>query len=102
MAESEFQTVTRLNSTYMKGYDLLGLAQEEVRSDEVVVETYRCAIDLTEQQKLGDESAYLHLAKFLWLRNRYSESLPPARRAVELRPKSAEAYYVLGRVLDKL
>ena len=102
MAESEFQTVTRLNPTYMKGYDLLGLAQEELQNDKVVIETYRRAIDLTEQQKINDESAYLHLAKFLWLRNRYSESLPLARRAVEPKPKSAEAYYVLGKVLDKL
>jgi tetratricopeptide (TPR) repeat protein len=102
MAESEFQTVTKLNPAYMKAYDLLGLAQEELQSDEVVIETYRRAIGLTERQKLSDEAAYLHLAKFLWLRNRYSESLPLARRAVELKPKSAEAYYVLGRVLDKL
>ncbi|PYV41420.1 MAG: hypothetical protein DMG06_17165 [Acidobacteria bacterium] len=102
MAEGEFQIVTRLNPTYMKAYDLLGLAQEELQNDEVVIGTYRRAIDSTEQQKLSDESAYLHLAKFLWLRNRYSESLPPARRAVELKPKSAESYYVLARVLDKL
>jgi tetratricopeptide (TPR) repeat protein len=102
LAESEFQRVIQLNPKYMKAYDMLGLAQEELEDDAVVVRTYQQAIELTEQQKVKDESAYLHLAKFLWLRNRFEGSLPAARRAVELNPKSAEAYYVLGRVLDKL
>jgi tetratricopeptide (TPR) repeat protein len=86
----------------MKAYDLLGLAQEELEDDPVVVRTYQQAIELTEQQNLKDESAYLHLAKFLWLRNRFEESLPAAQRAAELNPKSAEAHYILGRLLDKL
>jgi tetratricopeptide (TPR) repeat protein len=102
LAQSEFQMVTRLNPTYMKGYDMLALAQEELESDAVIIETYQKAIKLTEQQKLTDESALLHLSKFLWLRNRYEESLPLARRATELNPKSAEAHYVLGRLLEKL
>jgi tetratricopeptide (TPR) repeat protein len=102
LAESEFQRVIQLDPKYMKAYDMLGLAQEELEDDAVVIRTYQQAIELTEQQKVKDGSAYLHLAKFLWLRNRFEESLPAARRAVELNPKSAEAYYVLGRVLDKL
>jgi tetratricopeptide (TPR) repeat protein len=102
LAESEFQRVIQLDPKYMKAYDLLGLAQEELEDDAVVVRTYQQAIELTEQQKVKDESAYLHLAKFLWLRNRFEESLIAARRAAELNPKSAEVYYVLGRVLDKL
>jgi tetratricopeptide (TPR) repeat protein len=102
LAQSEFQKVTQLYPTYMRGYDMLALAQEELESDAVIIETYRKAIELTEQQKLTDESAPLHLAKFLWSRNRYEESLPLARRAIGLNPKSAEAHYVLGRLLDKL
>ena len=102
LAEREFQRVTQLSPKYMKAYDLLGLAQEELEDDAVVLRTYQQAVELTEQQNLKDESAYLHLAKFLWLRNRFEESLPAARRAIELNPKSAEAQYVLGRSLDKL
>jgi len=101
-AESEFQTVTRLNPTYMRGYDLLGQAQEELEKDEAALSSYRKAIELTEQQNLKDESAYLHLAKFCWARNRHQESLVPAQRAVTINPRSAEAYYVLGRLLDEL
>lgn len=102
LAEHEFQRVTQLSPKYMKAYDLLGLAQEELEDDVVVIQTYQQAIELTQQQNLKDESAYLHLAKFLWLRNRFEESLPAARRAIELNPKSAEGHYVLGRLLDKL
>jgi tetratricopeptide (TPR) repeat protein len=102
MAESQFQKVIELNPSYMKAYDMLGQAQEEVEKEDTALETYHKAIELTNQQSLSDESAYLHLAKLLWVKNRYSESLAPAQKAVELNPKSAEAYYVLGRLLDKL
>ena len=101
-AESQFRSVTVLNPTYMRGYDMLGQAQEELEKDESAVATYRKAIELTEQQNLKDESAYLHLAKFLWAKNRHQESLVPAQRAVATNPKSASAYYVLGRLLDEL
>src|SRR5262245_36003752 len=101
-AETEFQTVAQLNPTYMKGYDLLGQAQEELEKDEAAFANYRKAVELTEKQNLKDESAYLHLAKFYWARNRHQESLRPAQRAVAINPRSAEAYYVLGRLLDKL
>ena len=102
LAEGQFQEVTKLKPDHMKGYDMLGQAREELEKDDAALDAYRKAIELTEQQNLKDESAYLHLAKFLWAKNRYQESLAPARRAVELNPKSAEAYYVLGRLLDRL
>jgi tetratricopeptide (TPR) repeat protein len=102
LARDEFERVTQLRPNYMKAYDMLGLAQEELDEDPVVIRTYERAIQLTEQENLRDGSAYLHLAKFLWQRNRFEESLPAARRGVELGPSSAESYYVLGRVLDKL
>jgi tetratricopeptide (TPR) repeat protein len=47
-------------------------------------------------------SIYLHLAKFCWARNRHQESFVPAQRAVAINPRSAEAYYVLRRLLDEL
>lgn len=102
LAEQAFQRVVKLNPKHMKAYDLLALAQEEVEEEAVVVRTYRQAIELAKQQNLTDESAYIHFAKFLWNRNRPQEGLPLARRAVELNPRSAEARYVLGRMLDKL
>ena len=102
LAKNDFQRVTQLNPGYMKAYDMLALAEEELDEDAIIVQTYQRASELAEQQNLKDESPYLHLAKFLWLRNRFEESLPVARRAAEVNPKSAEAFYVLGRLLDKL
>ncbi len=102
LAESEFQAVVRLDPTYMKGYDLLGLAQEELQQAEVIIATYQKAIEIAERQHLHDESPYLHMAKFLWRKNRYPESLPFAKRAVEVNPESSAANGVLGMVLDIL
>ncbi len=102
MAESQFQKVIELNPSYMKAYDMLGQAQEEVEKEDAALGTYRKAIELTEQQSLRDESAYLHLAKLLWVKNQYQESLAPAQKAVEINPGSAEAHFVLGRLLAKL
>jgi tetratricopeptide (TPR) repeat protein len=102
LAESQFQKAVELNATYMKAYDLLGQAQEEVDKEDAAQKSYRKATELTEQQSLRDESAFLHLAKLLWNKNQYQESLAPAQKAVELNPKSAEAHCVVGRVLEKL
>jgi tetratricopeptide (TPR) repeat protein len=102
LAESELKEVVKLNPAYMKGYEFLAVSQEELENDDIVIDSYHKAIELTEHQHLKDESPYLRLAKFLWLRNRFEESLSPARRAVELNARSAESYYVLGRLLDKL
>jgi tetratricopeptide (TPR) repeat protein len=50
----------------------------------------------------SEDFIYLHFAKFCWARNRHQESLEPAQRAAAINPRSAEAYYVLGRLLDEL
>ncbi len=102
LARKEFEEVTRLNPRFMKGYDLLALSQEEVGSVETVLAAYQKAIQLAEEQHLQDESPYLHLAKFLWQKNRVQDGLVPAKRATELNPRSAEAYCLLGRFLDRL
>jgi tetratricopeptide (TPR) repeat protein len=102
LAEGQFQKVTELRPAYMKGHEYLGLAQEELEKDEPALQSYQKAVELTEQQGLKDESSYLRLAKFLWVRNRIDESVAPSRRAVELNPKSAEAHFILGRLLYRL
>ena len=101
-APSEFQTAVSLDPTYVKAYDNLGLALEALGDEEAAIESYHKAIELNEDQKLRNEWPYLNLGKFLVTRNRYQESLSLVQKAVELNPKSAEAYYVLGKVLAKL
>ena len=101
-AEQEFLKVVALSASFAKGYDMLGQVREEIGTDESAIAGYLRAIELVEKQKQKDELPYLHLAKFLWLRNRVEESLAPARSAAELNPSSSEAIYVLARALSKL
>jgi tetratricopeptide (TPR) repeat protein len=101
-AVTEFEQVLKLNPSFVKGHDNLGLALEAVGNEEEAIQAYRKAIELNEQQKLRNEWPYLNLGKFLTTKNRYQESLQLLERAVQLNPKSAEACYVLGKVLNKL
>jgi tetratricopeptide (TPR) repeat protein len=75
---------------------------EELAQDEAAIQTYRKAIELTQQQNLKDEKAYLHLGKFYSRTGRYQEGLPFLEKAVDLNPKSAEAFFLLGKVLNHL
>ena len=77
LAKNDFQRVTQLNPGHMKAYDMLALAEEELDEDAIIVQTYQRAIELAEQQNLKDESPYLHLAKFLWLRNTRARTRSP-------------------------
>lgn len=102
LAEREFLKVVGLKSNFAKGYDMLGQVCEEIRTDQSAISAYQKAIELVEKQNEKDELPYLHLAKFLWIRNRVKESLAPARRAAELNPDSTETLYVLARALNQL
>jgi tetratricopeptide (TPR) repeat protein len=101
-AVAEFEQVIKLNPFFVKGHDNLALALEAVGNEEGAISSYRKAIELNEQQKLANEWPYLNFGKFLMTKNSYSESLQLAERAVQINPKSAECYYVLGKVLNKL
>ena len=101
LAEAEFQMVIERNPKFVKGYEYLALTQEELKSDEIVIDTYRKAIEQVEQQKLKDESPYLRLLKFMWAKNRNETTLPIAQRAVDLNPNSAEAHFLLARLLER-
>jgi tetratricopeptide (TPR) repeat protein len=101
-AESEFQKVLKLNPSFVKGHDNLGLTLEALGNEQPAIQSYLRAIELNEQQNLQNEWPYLNLAKFLLALNRYQESLTWAKKATQMNPKSAEAFYTLGKVLNKL
>ena len=101
-SEQEFREVVKLRPGFANGFDMLGLALEEVGNVEEAELSYRKAIKLAEQQKLLEFSPYLNLGKFLITRNRFAESVSPLERAIQLSSKSAEAPYFLGKALNKM
>ncbi len=100
-AESEFRRTVKLQPAFAKGHDAWGLALQELEQVEAAVEAHRQAIALTEAQTLKDEAPYLNLGKFLLTKNRLAESLPLLEKAVQLRPNSAEAFFLLGKAQAK-
>jgi len=100
-AAGEFRAAIGLLPAFMKGHDGLGLALEELGPPEAAIASYRRAIALAEEQRLGDASPYLNLGKFLITQNRAAESLSLLERAATLAPASADAAYFLGKALDK-
>jgi predicted Zn-dependent protease len=101
-SEQEFREVVKLRPGFSNGFDMLGLALEEVGNLEEAESSYRKAIELVERQKRLEDSPYLNLGKFLITRNRFAESVSPLERAIQLSSKSAEAPYFLGKALNKM
>jgi tetratricopeptide (TPR) repeat protein len=100
--ESELRQVVRLKPDFMKGYDILGGLLEDSRQDQAAIQCYRKAIELTKSQGLNDDSGYRHLGMILLKNNEYQASLSNLQEAVEVNPKSAEAFYFLGKVWNAL
>ncbi|MEW5979525.1 MAG: tetratricopeptide repeat protein [Acidobacteriota bacterium] len=101
-AELEFRKTVEMAPSFLKGFDNLALALEALGQDEEAVAAYRKAIDLNEQQKTRSEWPYINLAKFFLDRNRYDESIPVAMHATQANPKSADAFFVLGKAYHKI
>jgi tetratricopeptide (TPR) repeat protein len=102
LAEAELRRVIELKPAFAKGYDALGLVLEELSDGDAVIQAYKRAIQVTQEQDTKDEMPYLHLGKFLQSKGRYDESLLFLRKAAELKPRSAEALYHLGKAFEKV
>lgn len=101
-AEQAFRAALKLDPESVRGYDNLGLALEAQRKTEVAEASYRKAIELADVQKLETEWPWLNLAKLLIEKGRHEESLALLVPAQRMNPRSAEIFYVRGKVLQKL
>jgi len=98
-AEKEFREVIRLRPSFSQAFATLALTLEEIGSEEETDRTYRRAIELADLQELKDGMPYLSFGKYLFKKNHVQQCLPLLQRAVELSPRSAEAYYHFGKAL---
>lgn len=101
-AEMTARATLKLNPKYVDAWLLLGVAQEQLGQEAAAIETYRQAIEITEQQSLKSEMPFLYLARLLVSLQQFEPSLPALKRAVIINPKSSEAFALLGRVLGRL
>jgi Flp pilus assembly protein TadD len=101
-AEAQVREALKLNPNYVDAWLLLGVAQEQLGKEAEAIQTYRQAIEITEQQPLQTETPFLYLARLLVSLQRFEPSLPPLQRAVSINPKSSEALALLGRALSRL
>jgi superkiller protein 3 len=97
LARREFEAAIKLDPTYMKAYDNLGLTLEAVGEGDAAVENWKRAIELCEQQGLVSEWPFINLAAYYNRQNDPQQALTYSQKAVEKNPKAAEAYFQMGR-----
>jgi tetratricopeptide (TPR) repeat protein len=101
-ARLELEKAIQLNPEYMPSHVFLGLALEELGSEQTALASYRRAIQMADRQGLRSEMPSLSLGRLLYRLDRVDESLPPLKRAAELNPSSADAWLALGKTLFAL
>jgi tetratricopeptide (TPR) repeat protein len=101
-AKAELEKAIELQPGYVPAHLFLALTLEEVGNPTTAIETYRRAIALAEAQHATADTAYLYLGRYLYRLNRFDESLPLLRKAVELNPASGEALLALGKTFHGL
>jgi len=97
LARREFEAALKLDPTYMKAYDNLGLTLEAVGENEAAVANWQRAIQLCEEQDLTSEWPLINLAAYYNRQNDSQQALYYSQKAVEKNPTSAEAYFQMGR-----
>lgn len=101
-AATTFEEATRLSPDYPDAHTMLGLAREQLGHDNDAVASYRKAVELTARLRLGKESAYVYLGRFLNNRGRNDEASGQLETAVRVNGRSAEAWLLLGKVRSAL
>jgi tetratricopeptide (TPR) repeat protein len=101
-ARPELEKAIQLQPSFVPAHLFLALTLEEVGDPNTTIETYRRAIALAETQGTAADTAYLYLGRYLYRLDRFEESLPILRKAVERNPASGEALLALGKTLHGL
>lgn len=101
-ARPELERAAQLNPGYMPALLFLGLTLEEVGDETSTVATYRKAIEMAGEQRSAREMPYIYLGRFYYRRDRFDDGLSLLEKAVEINPRSGEAWLELGKTLHGL
>ena len=96
LAKVELEAAVRLNPTYMKAHENLGITLDRMSDAPGALAEYQRAIDLDERQTKISELPYLDLAKFYQEQNKSDLALHYALKALEKNSKSDDGYYELA------
>ena len=102
LAKKEFEEALRLDPTYVKAYDNLGLACEALGSNDAAITNYEKAIELSKHQNLSYEWPYVNLSDLYNRQNKPEIALEFSQKACELNQLCAQAFYEKGRALRML
>jgi len=97
LAKREFEEAIRLDPLYMKAYNNLALTLEAMGNDAAALANYEKAIQLNKQQGLNSEWPYINVCAMYIRQNKPEEALTYCQKAVELNPKSDQAYFETAR-----
>lgn len=101
-AISKFQKVITLDPGMIRAHDILGLCHEYVGRPDAAAEDFHRAIELNRQQAKPSPWPNLDFAVVLIEQNHLEDAEKNLREAIGYAPRLSEAYFQLGRVLDKL
>jgi len=101
-AIARFQKVVELDPKMMRAYDNLGLCHDYVGKIDDAIADYQHAIALNRQQTHPSPWPPLNLAIALTEKNRLADADESLREAIRYDSRFAQAYYQLGRVLNRM
>lgn len=97
-----FAAAVPLNPDYPDVYTMLGLAQEQSGRDTEALASYRKGVELTERLRIKKDSAYVYAGRYLNSRNENDEAIRYLEAAVNVSPRSPEAWLLLGKTRSAL
>jgi tetratricopeptide (TPR) repeat protein len=96
-AKEELKTAIRLDPTYMKAYENLGITFDRMGDGPTALTYYLKAVELNEKQNVPSEFPYLDLSRFYHDHNEIDRAESFALRALHINPGSDQGYFELAR-----
>ena len=100
-AIDRLETVLKLDASFVRAYDNLGLSYEALGKYDKAVRNYLEAIRLNRLKNLKSPWPSLNLGTLLLKQGKLNEAEPHLKEALEYDPRLAKAHYQSGLLLEK-